>query len=161
MLREALSVVREAIRESKAGSPRSALFRRFCASTGNAGIHEISSASKPCPLPGASACQGLPSELSTYFTDAPADQSRGGLAISPGVGLGLALSAHGPCLVGGTVTLDDVSFTTKIAIHKGGDAMRFTDVRLDPPRRVGWYAFIGYCLGGVRATQQPSFLRWF
>ena len=57
------------------------------------------------------------------FSDAPADQSQEVLEIASGVGPGLALSEHGPCLVGGTVTLDDVSFTTKIAIHSGGDAI--------------------------------------
>ena len=34
-----------------------------------------------------------------------------------------ARSEHGPCLVGGTVTPDDVSCTTEIAIHSGGDAI--------------------------------------
>ena len=59
----------------------------------------------------------------TYFSDAPADQSQEVLEIASGVGSGLALSEHGPCFVGSTVTLDDVSFTTKIAIHSGGDAI--------------------------------------
>ena len=54
---------------------------------------------------------------------APADQSPDVLAIASGVGPGLALSEHGPCLVGGTVTLDDVSLTTKTAKHSGGDAI--------------------------------------
>ena len=51
----------------------------------------------------------------TYFSDAPADQSLDVLETASGVGPGLALSEHGPCIVGGTVTLlmDDVSFTTK------------------------------------------------
>ena len=31
------------------------------------------------------------------------------------------MSERGPCLVGGTMTLDDVSFTTRFAIHSGGD----------------------------------------
>ena len=43
------------------------------------------------------------------------------MEIAPVVGPGLAMSEHGPCLVGGTVTLDDVSFTTKFAVHGGGD----------------------------------------
>ena len=30
---------------------------------------------------------------------------------------------HGPRLVGGTVALDDVSFTTDIAMHSGGDTI--------------------------------------
>ena len=41
------------------------------------------------------------------------------MEIASGVGLGLELSEHGPCLVGGTVTLNDVSFTTRFAIHSG------------------------------------------
>ena len=36
---------------------------------------------------------------------------------------GRALPDHGPCLVGGTVTLDDVFFTTDIATNSGGDAI--------------------------------------
>ena len=48
----------------------------------------------------------------------------GSLEIASGVGPGLALSEHGPCLVGDTVTLDDISFTTKIAIHTGGGAIQ-------------------------------------
>ena len=45
------------------------------------------------------------------------------LGMASGVGPGLARSEHGPCFVRGTVTLDDVSFTTNIAIHSGGDAI--------------------------------------
>ena len=62
------------------------------------------------------------SEFSTYFPDAPADQSQEVLEIASGVGPGLALSERGPCL-GGTVTLGDVLFTTEIAIYSGGDAI--------------------------------------
>ena len=57
------------------------------------------------------------------FPDEPADQSHEGLEIASGVGSGLTLSEHGPCLVGVTVTLDDVPFTTKIAINSGGEAI--------------------------------------
>ena len=42
-------------------------------------------------------------------------KSRDGLERASGVGPGLALSEHGPCFVGGTMTLDDVSFNMKIA----------------------------------------------
>ena len=42
-------------------------------------------------------------------------RSREGLEIASGVGPDLALPEHGPCFVGGTVTLNDVSFTIKIA----------------------------------------------
>ena len=43
--------------------------------------------------------------------------------MASGVGPGLALSEHGPCLVGGAVTLDYVSFTIKTVIHIRGDAI--------------------------------------
>ena len=120
---EALSVVREAIRESDTGLVYATPSCRFRNPTGNAGIHEISSAPQSYSLTAASACHGPPSEFSTYFSDAPADRRHEILEVASGVGQGLALSEHGPCLVGGTVTLDDVLFTTKIAIHSGGDAI--------------------------------------
>ena len=71
----------------------------------------------------ARACQGRPSECSTCFSDVPADQSQDVLEIASGIDPVLSLSEHGPCLVEGTVTLDDVSFTAKIAIHSGGDVI--------------------------------------
>ena len=41
---------------------------------------------------------------------------------------GRALSEHGACLVGGTVTLDDVSFTTKIVKYIAeGKQLRLTN----------------------------------
>ena len=123
MLDEALSAVREAIRESETRLAHPASPRRFRTPTGKARIHEILSAPQSCSLTEASAGQGPPSEFSTYFSDAPADQSQEVLEIASGVGPGLALSEHGPCLVGGTVTLDDVSLTTKIAMHSEVDAI--------------------------------------
>ena len=122
-LGDALSAVREAIRESETGLADPASAGRFHTPTGNAVIHEISSAPQSCSLTAASASQGPPSEFSTYVSDAPADQSQEVLEIDFGVGPGLALSEHGPCVVGGTVTLDDVSFTAKIAMHSGGDVI--------------------------------------
>ena len=95
----------------------------MCIRDRNTGIHEISSEPQSCSFSAASAGQGPLLPFSTLFSDAPADQSQDVLQIASGVGPGLALPEHGPCLVGGTVTLDDVSFTTKIAIHSGGDAM--------------------------------------
>ena len=80
-------------------------------------MHEFLSAPQSSSFTAASACQGPPSEVSTYFSDVPVDQSQEGLEIVSGVGPGLALSEYGPCLVGSTGTLDDVLFTTKIAIH--------------------------------------------
>ena len=123
LLGEALSAVREEIRDSETGLAHPASAGRFRTPTGNTGIHKISSAPQSCSLTAASACQGPPSEFSTYFSDAPADKSQEVLEIVSGVAPGLALSEHGPCLVGGTVTLliDDVSFTTKLAKHSGGD----------------------------------------
>ena len=117
LLGDALAAVLEDICESEAGSAHPASSRWFRTPTENAEIHEISSAPQSCSLTAASACHGPLSEFSTYFSDALADQSREVLKIASGVGPGLALSEHGPGLVGGTVTLDDVSFTTKIAIY--------------------------------------------
>ena len=59
---------------------------------------------------------------SAYFSYAPADQTPEVLVIAFRGVSDRALPEHGPCLVGGTVTLEDVSFTTKTAIHTGGDA---------------------------------------
>ena len=129
MLGEALSAVREEIRDSEIGLANPASTGRFRTPTGSAGIHEISSAAQPCSLAAASAYQGGPSVFPTYFSDAPADQSRAFLERASGVGPGFSLSNHGPCLVGGTVTLDDVSLTSTIAVRSGGDA---TQVRVAP-----------------------------
>ena len=122
LLGEALSAVREAIRESETGLAHLASSRRFRTLAGNT-KHEISSAPQSCSLTAASASQGPPSQFCTYFSDAPADQSQEVSEIASGVGPGVALLEHGPCLVEGTVTLDEVSFTTKIEIHSGGDAI--------------------------------------
>ena len=123
MLGEALSAVREAIRDRETELAHPASAGRFRTPMWNTGIKEISSAPQSCSLTAASACQGPLSEFSTYFSDAPADKSQEVLEIASVVDPYLALSEHGPCLVGGTVTLDDVSFTTKVAIHSGGDAI--------------------------------------
>ena len=61
--------------------------------------------------------------LREYFSDKSADQSPEVLAIASCGASDRALPEHGPCLVGGTVTLDDNSFTTDIAIHSEGDAI--------------------------------------
>ena len=71
----------------------------------------------------ARACPGPPSEFSTCFSDAPADNSPEVLAVTPGVDPSLALPEHGPCFGGGVITLDDASFTTKIAVHSGVNAL--------------------------------------
>ena len=127
LLGEALSAVRQAIRDSETGLTHPASAGRFCTPTGNAGIHEISSAPQSCSLTTASACQGPLSEFSTYFSDAPADQSHEGMEKASGVGPGVALSEHDPCLVGGTVTLDDVSLLPELHYIAEGTPLRFTD----------------------------------
>ena len=119
LLGEALSAVREAIRDSEAGSPHPSSPRRFRSPTGNAGIHEISSAQSRLGT-AVGADQGPPS---AYFLGAPADQSPEVLAIASRGASDRALPEHGPCLTGGTVTLDDVSFTTDVAVHSGEDAI--------------------------------------
>ena len=66
-LGEALSAVREEIRDSETGFANSASAGRFHTPTGNAGIHEISSAPQSCSLTTASACQGLAKVLLRNF----------------------------------------------------------------------------------------------
>ena len=62
-------------------------------------------------------------EFSTYFSDAPVDSSPEVLAATSGVDPSLELPEHGPYLVEGIITLDDASFTTKIAAHSGANAL--------------------------------------
>ena len=45
------------------------------------------------------------------------------MAVAPGVDPSLVLSEHGPCIIGGTITLDDASFTIKITVHSGANAL--------------------------------------
>ena len=119
-LGEALFAVREVICESETGLSHQASAGRFRTPTENprnfvrAAVLLVDRGQR---LPRSS------SELSTYFSDAPTDQSQDVLEIDSGDGPGLALSEHDPCVVGGTVTLDDVSFTAKIAMHSGGDVI--------------------------------------
>ena len=60
LLGEALSAVREAIRDSETGLAHPASAGRFRTRTGNVGIHGISFAPQSCSLTAASACQGPP-----------------------------------------------------------------------------------------------------
>ena len=123
LLGEALSAVREETRDRETGLAHPVSPGQFRTPTGNAGILEISSAPQSCSCTAASACQVPPSEFWTYFSDVQADQSQEGLEIASVVGPGLAPLDHGPCLVGSTVTMDDVSFFTKLVIHSGGEAI--------------------------------------
>ena len=58
LLGEALSAVREEIRDTKTGLANPASAGRFRTPTESVGINEISSASQSCSLTAASACQG-------------------------------------------------------------------------------------------------------
>ena len=60
LLGEALSAVREEIRDSDTGLANPSSAGRFCSPTGNTGTHEILSAPQSCSLNAASACQGSP-----------------------------------------------------------------------------------------------------
>ena len=60
LLGEAFSAVREEIRDTETGLANPASVGRFRTPTGNAGIHEISSAPQSCSLTATSACQGPP-----------------------------------------------------------------------------------------------------
>ena len=75
------------------------------------------------PMALASACPGLPSDFLICFSDVLADNSPEILAVAPGVDLSLALSEHGPCLVRGVITLDNATFTTKMAAHSGANTL--------------------------------------
>ena len=97
-----------------------ASFQQFCTPTTPSGVNEISPAP---PRPRARACSGPPTQLSICISDALADSSPKVLAVMPGVLPCLTLPEHGPCLVDGIITLDDASFTTKIAVHSGGNAV--------------------------------------
>ena len=137
-LGEAPSAVCGANREGETGSAHPVPSRRVCTRIGNEGMNEIWLAPRSGPLTAASAHQSPTSEVSAYFFDTPAGQSREALEIASGVGTGLALSEHGPCLVGSTVTLDDVLFSTEIQYIAEGAPLRSTDAWLSsilvPPK---------------------------
>ena len=67
------------------------------------------------PVTATSSRNHCPSAFPTYFSGAFANKNRNGLKIASGISPDFPLSNHGPCFVGGTVTLDDVSFTMRIA----------------------------------------------
>ena len=116
------STVRDAIRTSEAGLTKPSSSKQFCTSTSPGGINEISPA-PPRPMTLARACPCPPSKFSTCFSDASADNSSEVLVVTTGVDPSLALSEHGPCLIGGIITLDQDSSTTKIAVHSGANAL--------------------------------------
>ena len=122
MLGKTISVVCDPIRTSEAGLSNPAFSQQFCTPTSAGGNHEISPAlPRRMALP--RACPGPHLEFSTYFSDAPADSSPEVLAATSGVDPSLALPEHGLCLVGSIITLDNASFTTKIAVRSGANAL--------------------------------------
>ena len=128
---EALSALREAIRERDTGWAHAASSGLFRTPTGNAGIHEISSAPQSCLLTAASF-------RSLYRTRRPT-KARTFERLRWASALDFRCQNTAPASSGGAVTLDDVSFTTKIGILYGGDAIAPTDAWrssiLDPPER--------------------------
>ena len=120
LLSEALSYVREAIRDNEARSRHPASPSRFRSPTENAGIRKISSAQQSRLGTAVGADQSPPS---VYFSGAPSDQSPEALTIASRGSSDRAQPEYGPGRIGGTVTIDDVSFTTEIAIHGGVDAI--------------------------------------
>ena len=116
------SSARDAIRTGEAGLATRASSPPFSTPTKTGGINE-SFPAPPRPRTLARACPGPPTEFSTCFSDAPADSSPEVLAVTPGAVPSLALPENGPCLVDGIITLDDASFTTKIASHSGANAV--------------------------------------
>ena len=121
-IRKAISAVRDAIRTSEAGLANPTSSHQLSTPTSCDGIHDIFPA-PPRLTALACACPGPPSEFSTCFSDAPANHSADVWAVAPGVNPSLALSKHGPRLVGGTITLDYAYFSTKIADHSGANAL--------------------------------------
>lgn len=120
---ESVSAVCQTIHETDIWSAHPASSRRFRTLTGKAETHGLSSVPRSGLLTLTTARKRHSSEFSTSYSGALADQSHEGLDIASGVGLGLALSKHSTCLVGGTASLDDVSLTSKTAMHSGGDAI--------------------------------------
>ena len=124
--KKTVSIVRDSIRTSEVGLANPAPCKQFCTPTSPGGIPAVFMRFPQRRLSAlARACPGPPSEFSTryLFSNAPAYHSPEMLAVASGVDLSLALPEHGPCLVGGIITLEDDSFTTKIAVHSGANAL--------------------------------------
>ena len=66
---------------------------------------------------------GLLRSVRPVFPDPTADHTSEVFAVAADFDPSLALSEHGPCLVGGTITLDDACFPLKSAIHSGANAL--------------------------------------
>ena len=100
------------------------------------------------PLTVTSARKGSRSEFPTNSRTRWPTKAVKSLEIASGVGPDLALSEHGPCFVGGTATLDNVSFTMKIAYIS----------RATPDSKRHWTS-LGFATG--RFVWAPKRLRGF
>ena len=156
MLRKALSTARDAICASEAGLATHTCSRQLYTTPSTGGFHYISSTpSHPRVL--ASSCQGLSPEFSTSFSDTLANSSYEVMDVTPRADPIAVLPEHGPCIVGGIITLDDAFFTTKIAVHSDDNPLRPTaswrSLTLAPHRPSSdatyWIAF-------VREGKHPS-----
>ena len=103
LLGEALSAVRKAIRDKETGSVHLASPSLFRTRTANARTKK-SRPRRNRAVNSSQCSQNFPLSVPDLF-----------LEITSGVTPDSALSGHGPCFVRGTVALDDVSFTMKIA----------------------------------------------
>ena len=111
-LGKALPAVHYTLRACEAGLQHPVPSRQFCTPTTPDRVHYTSPA-PPRPLAVARACPGPPLAFSTCFSDAPADHSPEVVSVVPNVDPPLALSEHGPCLVGGTII--ESRFTAELA----------------------------------------------
>ena len=123
-LGEALSAVREAFHDSETGLAHPASPSRFLTCTANAGTKKSRPRRGRAVNSGQLAKVPLRSARPISRTRWPT-KIREVFEIVSGAGPDLALSEHGPCFVGGTVTLDDASFTMKIASISRDAGRRF------------------------------------
>ena len=120
ILCEALSSLREAVREIETGSTHPASPSRFRNCTANAGTREISSAPRLGRQQRLALAKVLNRSFRQHYRTRWPRKGLEGLEIALCVNPNLALAEHGPCLVGGTLALDNVSFAIKIAYVNRG-----------------------------------------
>ena len=126
LLGQALSTAGDLLRHNMDGLAHPSSSPQFCTLILSEGNDEIN----PAPLTrlwrSARACPDPPSDFFTHSFGAPADHSPDVLAVAscaaPTPEDTPSLPEHGPGLVGGTITLDDASFTTKKTVHSGTTA---------------------------------------
>ena len=162
LLGQALSTAGDLLRHNMDGLAHPSSSPQFCTLILSEGNDEIN----PAPLTrlwrSARACPDPPSDFFTHSFGAPADHSPDVLAVAscaaPNPEDTPSLPEHGPGLVGGTITLDDASFTTKKTVHSGTTASTvFGCVALldtGPPRLSSAVTFWSRCF---RVARPPLF----